>query len=144
MKKEKVVTGVEIEQLEDVSQSGDKRGPVFEWKNFTDRKTVQLTSYFRKNGSIFGNHFHKGTDPSKNPEFFFLVSGEAELWAWNKFTKEEAKVRLKPGMILTIWPHVLHKSTALTDIVYVEPRITVFDKNNSDTFPAEEYEKYQK
>ncbi len=144
MVKQKIITGVEIEQFDDVSQPGDKRGPVFEWKNFTGEKTVQLTGYTRKKGSIFGNHFHKGTDPSKKPELFFMVSGEAELWVWNKFTKEESKVRLKQGMLLTIWPHVLHKSTALTDIVYVEPRITLFDKKHPDTFPPEEYEGYQK
>jgi len=142
MKKEKIITGVEITQLEDVSQLGDKRGPVFEWKNFTNKKTVQLTSYFRKKGSMFGNHFHKGTDPSKNPEFFFIISGEAELWVWNKFSNEKSKVRLKPGTIVIIRPHVLHKCVALTEVVYVEPRITLFDPKKPDTYPAEEYARY--
>ncbi len=144
MKKQKIITGIEIQRLDDVSKPGDKRGPVFEWKNFTGKKTVQLTGYFRKKGSVFGHHFHKGTDPSKNPEFFFIIHGQAELWAWNKFTGEEAKVRVTPGTIITIWPHVLHKCTAVTDVVYAEPRITVFNKKKPDTFAPEEYNAYQK
>jgi dTDP-4-dehydrorhamnose 3,5-epimerase-like enzyme len=144
MKKKKIITGIEIVHLDDVSQPGDKRGTVFEWKNFTNGKTVQITGYVRKKGVVFGNHFHKGTDPSKNPEFFFVIHGEIELWAWNKFTDEEATIRLTPGTVMTIWPHVLHKCTAITDVVYAEPRITEFDKKKPDTFPPEEYSTYQK
>lgn len=138
-----LVKGVEIHQLKDRSEPGDTRGPVFEWKKFTDKTTVQLTSYARKMGNEFGNHFHKGSDPSKNPELFLLISGEARIWGFNKATKERKETKIGPGTVLVIWPGVLHGFKALTDVVYVEPRVTEFSKENPDTFPAVEYDSFK-
>ncbi|QQG39096.1 MAG: hypothetical protein HYS32_01405 [Candidatus Woesearchaeota archaeon] len=140
MKKQKIVEGIEIIRLDNASSN--TKGPVFEWKNFTNEKIVQITCYQRKKGVIFGNHFHKGIDSSKNPEMFLMVSGEADFSVYNKFSNEKKTIRIKEGDVIIIYPNVLHKFTAFTDVVYIEPRTTIFDKNDSDCFTPEEYENY--
>lgn len=134
----KFIAGVEIIRLESKTPN-DPRGHVFEWKGITDAQIVQISSYVRKKGTVAGNHFHKGDDPSKNPEIFMLVSGKGKLWAYNKRTKEEKEVEIGPGTVIKFWPNVLHKITSLTDVAYIEPRITPFDPKRPDTYPKEEY-----
>lgn len=49
------------------SNPRDERGSTFEWK-LQDKR--QITVLVRKKGSILGKHYHKGKDPSKNPDVF--------------------------------------------------------------------------
>jgi hypothetical protein len=134
-----LITGVDILVLEN---QGNTKGSVFEWKDFPVARLVQLTTIERKKGQLFGNHFHKGEDPSKNPEMFFLASGSLELRVKNKFTREASKTILHAGMGVVIKPHILHAFHPLTNIVGIEPRVSYFDKNHADCYSAEAYETY--
>lgn len=114
----------------------DQRGPTREWK-FPDGR--QITIFERKKGTKFGMHFHRGEDPSKNPEQFYLVSGKIsakflyQSYQGKKiFTAEECVI--KAGSTLTIYPFVYHEMNALEDCVFIEYRITHFDKEKPDTY----------
>ena len=114
----------------------DERGPTYEWCRGLPGKQVSI--YVRKRWSWFGNHFHGGRDPSKNPERFFLARGK--VW----FQAFEGKKRIVNGIIgsgaeIIIYPGILHSMRALTDVIFVEYRETEFDKSKSDTYPEEEY-----
>ena len=62
--------GIQINRIIS-SDFADPRGPTYEWcKGLLGQ---QVTIFYRNAGIIAGNHYHKGNDPSKNPEFFFLL-----------------------------------------------------------------------
>ena len=148
MKKEKlekegwkqVIAGVYIKQLLDKAKLGDLRGSTYEWKEITAQNIVQLSIYNRKSGVTFANHFHKGADPSKNPELFVVTRGEVEVAAYNNHTQERDTFTLTAGMVIALEPYVLHVFKALSDVCLVEPRVTCFNEQTPDTYPAEEYE----
>ncbi len=133
--------GVEIKKIEPV-KPGDPRGNTYQV--FQGLSGLQVSAYTRKAGVSFAGHFHKGDDPSKNPELFFLISGKTELYAKNGKTGEEITVRLEEGDMLTIEPGIWHEMKALTDVSFVEYRSTVFDPEKPDTYGKEEYEEYFK
>jgi dTDP-4-dehydrorhamnose 3,5-epimerase-like enzyme len=127
--------GLKIEKATSVSL-GDVRGGTFElFKGMPGR---QVTLYKRKKGASFANHFHKGIDPSKDPELFFVVSGKVTLFAKNKHG-EEFECTVEDLTFLTIDKNVYHEFVALTDVVFLEYRCTQFDSDNSDCFSKEEY-----
>lgn len=109
----------------------------WEWKQDDKR---QISVYFRKKGET-GSHFHKGEDPSKNPEEFLLVSGKMRFKLTDK-NLEETKFILdatqKP-IELIISPYVLHEYEVLEDSLYIKYRLTWFNHEKPDTFPAEEF-----
>ena len=118
-----VIPGVEIRRLKN---AGNYKGPIHQWTLPLDKPVVQLNAFDRAKGTLFGDHFHKGADPSKAPEFFWVIHGSFEFWAYNKFTKHENKATLTAGDTITIRPHILHRFEALTDVKYVEPRVTIY------------------
>ncbi len=108
----------------------DPRGPTYEWcKN---RSGKQVTIYKRKAGTIAGNHFHQGKDPSRNPEYFFLIDGKLKLIAFTD--SHHCEEIIESGTELIIGPNIKHSMEALTDIIFIEYRETVFDKDNPDTY----------
>ncbi len=117
--------------------NSDNRGSVYEWCK--GEKGVQVTVYKRKAGTVFANHYHKGRDPSKNPERFLLVSGKAKLVGYNGLLKETIDVIIDEDTEVIIMPNVLHTFEALTDVIFLEYRSTVFDPKNSDCYSAETY-----
>lgn len=101
----------------------------------------QVTIYSRKAGSWSGGHFHKGKDPSKNPEIFILISGTVvfefiETSGARNFLNVDAN---KNPQLLIIQPNVLHRMKAITDCKFIECRATPFDRSNPDTFPPEDF-----
>ena len=60
--------GAYIMKIEGVDPN-DSRGRTWEWR----KVGKQVTILERKKGAVFGQHYHKGEDSSKNPEQFFLV-----------------------------------------------------------------------
>ncbi len=108
----------------------DERGPTYNWV-FPDGRTVVL--YFRRKGSRLGGHYHKGEDPSKNPERFFIVKGrmKALFIGPNNERKEEI---LEERRELTIYPNVPHYLEVLEDTILAESRITPFDPGHPDTY----------
>lgn len=108
----------------------DKRGNTFEWK-FEDGR--QITIYYRKRDCEFGNHYHKGRDPSKNPEKFFIIQGKIRA---NFITPQGKRITktVKGREVILIYPNLVHSMKALEDTIFIEYRITHFDKNSPDTY----------
>ena len=117
----------------------DIRGNVYHV--IENRPGLQVTVYTRKSGVSFANHFHKGGDPAKNPEIFFLINGRVEMAAKNQ-RGEEFKTVLEPGHLLEIDPGIYHSMLALDDVVFFEYRATVFDESNKDSYSLDEFEVY--
>ena len=126
-------TGILLHKLSTANEQ-DQRGVTYEWCK--GLPGLQVTIYQRKKGSICGNHFHKGDDPSKNPERFFLVQGTMRLKAWN-LHGEHMNCLVEAGTEMILEPNVLHSLEAQTDVTYIEYRSTVFNKAKPDCYPAE-------
>ena len=101
----------------------------------------QITVYKRLDGEIAGEHFHKGEDPSKNPEYFLLVSGKIRFEFINESgTLHQVELSAENGPVeLIIYPFALHRATPLTDCCFIEYRKTIFDPEKSDTFGPEHF-----
>jgi oxalate decarboxylase/phosphoglucose isomerase-like protein (cupin superfamily) len=121
---------VKITRVEQANLN-DPRGPIYEWCK--GLPGMQLTIYERKKGISLGNHYHKGEDPSKNPEILFLAKGEFKLVAYDKQGRRfEADVQ--EGQEIKISPYVLHALKTLTDIILLEYRSNIFNKEKPDTY----------
>ena len=124
----------EVNELTPVNL-GDKRGPTYNW-TLPDGRSIVL--FFRKKGSILGNHYHKGEDPSKNPERFFLAMGKLKGKFRGPDGKEKEKtLEVKFGeqaLELTIYPFAWHSFEVLEDTLLVESRITPFDPDKPDVY----------
>jgi hypothetical protein len=120
--------GIQINKLKEIT---DSKGIVIEWCK--DLPGKQVTIYHRKAGITFGEHFHKGEDPSKNPERFFLIKGKLKLSATNK-NQEKFEEIIEENTEIIISPYVFHKMEAITDVSFIEYRSTVFNPQMSDTF----------
>jgi dTDP-4-dehydrorhamnose 3,5-epimerase-like enzyme len=135
------ITGIEITKISRANPD-DARGAIYNWSS--KKPGIEVAILKRKEGSIAGNHFHKGIDPSKNPETFFMVEGKAIFTAINGVTKESFEIILEPGMEVKISPGILHSFKALTNIIFIEFRQTYYDKKTADTYPAEDYDDFVK
>ena len=136
------MNGIRITHIHPVKPD-DPRGMTFEvFKGRPGRQVVAIT---RKAGQTFAGHFHTGKDRSKNPEKFFLISGEIRLDAWDGRTGEKAQIILQAGDQLDIGAGVWHEMKAFTDAVFIEYRESVFDPENEDTIRDKDaYEKWVK
>ncbi|KKS38929.1 MAG: hypothetical protein UV01_C0001G0005 [Parcubacteria group bacterium GW2011_GWA2_42_14] len=143
------MNGVKIERL-NPADPWDRRGLTTEWKF---ENGSQITVFERKKGIKFGGHYHAGGDPSKNPEKFYLVKGRVRakflvletLRVCGKSAvlvpKDKDKVGeeyiLTAGNTLTIWPYVYHEMEALEDCIFIEYRVTHFNREKPDTYPVQ-------
>ncbi len=103
---------------------------------------MQVTLYYRNKGDPCGAHFHKGDDPSKNPERFLPLAGKMYFMAFDG--KETAEFALQPKKELIIPPNIFHLLIIEEDSVFAEYRTTVFDKDHSDTYPQDKFESFLK
>ncbi len=131
--------GVAITTITPANPS-DERGAVYEL--FKGLSGQQVTVFTRNSGAVFGNHFHKGLDPSKDPEYFFLIQGEMTLSFYDGRTGQREIVPLVGGQLLTLEKGIYHSFEAMTDVIYIEHRKTIFDPAHSDCFLLGEYEAY--
>lgn len=133
------MNGVQINNIEP-SDITDHRGLTYEWcKGILGQ---QVTIYYRKAGIIAGDHYHKGHDPSKKPELFFLIDGEVDFTAKDGLTGDILEERITKGTEIIIQPGILHNMHTITPVIYVEYRATIFDKQKPDTYDASTYEDY--
>lgn len=131
--------GIQIEYIPS-KVPDDPRGEVFEL--FKGKPGRQVTLYTRVANTAFGNHFHRGDDPSKDPELIFIISGSCELYALNGFTGEEMRETVGEHTLISIQKGIYHELVAQTDVIFMEYRSTVFDPEHPDTYPKEAYEGY--
>jgi dTDP-4-dehydrorhamnose 3,5-epimerase-like enzyme len=111
----------------------NEKGRTIEWCRGLPGQQVSV--YYRKKGQQFAHHFHKGEDPAKNPERFFLIAGKVEISFFDPDTQEKEKQIIEAGEEMLIYPQVHHEAKALEDSIFIEYRETVFDPNRSDTYP---------
>lgn len=96
-----------------------------------ERSTSKFLLAYRSAGAEFGNHWHTGTCPAKNPEILLFVSGKMTLWISDIHHKEEKKVDLQAPLKLAIYPNTLHRFKAETDCAFLE--FNSLDEHISDT-----------
>lgn len=82
-----------------------------------------LGIYYRNKGAVSGRHYHKGTDPTKNPERHVLISGEAELYTKDLMTGEEATQKMTAPVVWEVGINIYHEVRALTDIIFLEQKM---------------------
>lgn len=132
------IAGILKSMLSCADPSSPKGRWTFEWHL---PNTHQITVYYRRAGSEAGGHYHEGTDPSKNPELFLLIFGKIKIRAYDK-DQQETMLHLdatEGPVQLVIQPFVLHFFEALTRVIYIEYRVTRFDKNAPDVHSVEEW-----
>ena len=135
---QKLIEGVRIGKIPLIQK--DIRGSVYRWCSGLSGKEISI---FQRNAGIsFGNHYHKGDDPSRNPERFLLLKGAVSFWAYNGITKERAEIVLEEFTEVEIDRGILHGSKAKTDVVFIEYRLNPYDEQNPDAYASETYEDY--
>jgi len=118
----------------------DERGSTYELHK--GEAIIQSTRCKRDAGSTGGSHFHKGDDDSKSPEKLYIDLGECLFWAKNGLTGDSIERDLGADTEIRIAPGILHGFYFKTDTLLTEWRCTEFDRNNSDTYSADEYDGY--
>jgi len=86
----------------------------------------------RKEGTISGNHYHKGLSKSKNPEILLLTAGEAEIDGHLNNGEEVFRQIVKAPVIIKIYPKVIHRIRAITSIQFLE--FNSIEEHKADTF----------
>ncbi len=102
----------------------DERGDTFA---YTGGPYGELMIIRRKKGSIAGNHYHTGSDPTRNPELQFVVSGKISFYAKNLDTNEESTLIIGPNTEIRISPRVFHRMEMLEDTTFLEFHTEVSD-----------------
>lgn len=90
---------------------------------------------YRNKGSVLGNHYHKGIEKRKNPEVFFLMSGNVELSVKHIETGETEKHECQAPCKIEFLINVIHTLYALTDLVFIE--FNSLEEHKNDTFYLE-------
>lgn len=126
---------VKVEALDCGNPNNDRGRRTWNWE--------KTAIYFRKKDEVFGGHFHKGDDPSKNPERFLLLCGAVQVDLEDQLGgKRTFAIFAGSGPIkLTIPPYTLHTLTALEDCWFLESRVTPFNPESPDTYPKEDFKK---
>lgn len=126
-----------IREIPPANPANEKGKRTFEIKF---RNGHQITYCLRKAREEVGKHFHKGSDPSKNPEVSILLSGTIHLFlCYPNGHKQERVITANLGpTIIEIEPLVGHTFICLTDCVFVEYRVTHFDPAHTDCYPLSE------
>ena len=136
--KKNPLQGFTIRTLKPANLGNERGKRTWEYKMLNG---PQISFYLRTKGEVFGNHFHKGKDHSKNPERIIFTSGIAQI----KFTYLSGKQKIviikatKAPQELLLFPYVLHSYKAKTNCTYVEYRSTWFNKKDPDTFSEKEF-----
>jgi oxalate decarboxylase/phosphoglucose isomerase-like protein (cupin superfamily) len=87
---------------------------------FSARESKYFTVLTRREGSISGNHYHKGKTKSKSPEILYFVKGRAKLAVEDTKTGEKEVHEINENTKVEIPAGIYHKVTALTDIIFLE------------------------
>ena len=135
---EKRGEGFSVRQLPKADVSNPRGERTWEWKM---PEGTQVSAFRRLKDEYFANHFHKGDDPSKNPERFLLLDGVLQVEILDidgNYSKEILETNSDP-VELIIQPWILHRMKALQECLYVEYRKTIFNPDSPDTYPPEEF-----
>ena len=114
--------GVEAKKMENI---GDAKGDIIN----IEADAVEIPVFYRKKGTVFGNHYHTGKDESKNPELIYFLKGKIRFIAKNISTGEKDEMELESPFELVIDPNIAHAYVALEDVIFIEPRKTKYSEN---------------
>lgn len=120
-------------KLNPVDSTNERGRRTWNW-DFGDKG--QVVVFHRKAGENFGAHFHKGLNPSKDPECLLLVSGKMRADFKGPRQAEWTTVDIDAvagPMEIVIPKKVLHAFFAYTDVLYIEYQTIKFAQNR-DTF----------
>ena len=95
----------------------DERGALH---YFATDRTGEFLLVYRNEGTVSGQHYHKGISAGKNPEDMLLVQGKANLHWKDLETNEEKTIELIAPTRVKIPANIWHELTAITDIVFIE------------------------
>ncbi len=107
-----------LEIIKHKARHTDERGDTFGY--VSENKFGEIMIVRRKKGSVAGNHYHTGSDPTRNPEIQFILSGKVQFVAKNLTTKEEGTFIIEPNTEIKISPMVFHKMEMLEDTTFLE------------------------
>ncbi len=113
-----------IELINHNPRHQDERGDTF---GYVGGPYGEIMIIRRKKSSIAGNHYHTGSDPTRNPEIQFVVSGRISFYAKNLDTNEESTFIISPNTEIRISPRVFHRMEMLEDTVFLEFHTEVSD-----------------
>ncbi len=83
-------------------------------------RTGKALSIFRKKDTVFGNHYHTGSQATKNPEIFWLLHGTLKLEYRHIESNEWIVLDAIAPVKIDIYPYVVHRVTAITDAYMLE------------------------
>src|SRR3989338_2725982 len=124
------MNGVSVKQIKPVN-ADDPKGLTYEL--FKGIHGMQVTYCTRNAEKIFGDHYHRGDDPSKNPERVVLLSGSCAFIACNG-VETEIHFLNQTTLEIIIQPSVIHAFFPRENISFIEYRSTVYNHENNDTF----------
>lgn len=117
------MNGVKI--IKHSPKHSDGRGETFSYT--ADRNLASAKNGFkeilvvrRKKGAVSGQHYHKGTDPSRNPEIHYVISGKLKLIVKDLSTGRSESHIIRLNTELRIGPNIYHKMEFLEDTVFLE------------------------
>ena len=84
-------------------------------------KTEKCILIEAKKRTILGEHYHKGTVETKNPEVNVVVKGKAKYTLKDVRTDEQTEVIVEAPSIIEIYPFAYHTIEALEDLSFLEP-----------------------
>ncbi len=127
-----------IRKLRPANPKNPRGKRTWAWK-FRDGR--QIPYYTRHKGEIFGGHFHKGEDPSKNPEYFLLLFGSFRITFMTRSGKilREVIDASRGPIEVVVYPNLYHTLKAIKDCGYIEYRVTHFNPKKPDTFRWDEF-----
>lgn len=128
----------EIAALPCANPDNEKGRTVWQWPLPDGR---QVSYYRRRAGTVAGGHFHTGSDPSKKPERFLLLSGRMKVRMISRHRQEYIEMLdATDGPVeLILHPYVLHYFTLETDVEYIEYRVTRFNPECPDVHDEIEF-----
>lgn len=97
--------------------SNDERG--FTMQLFGEHTTHNYLFALRKAGYESGNHYHTGSNPRKNPEILFVVSGEMLLTTISPAGKKQENL-IKSVSKVTIPAGYWHHLKSVSDCLFFE------------------------
>jgi hypothetical protein len=110
------------------SISNNANGETYE---FLNQGGAGMLIAYRKEGSMSGNHYHKGEVDAKNPEQLILQSGKVEISATSVLSGRYVKEMALAPCRVEVYPNYRHSLLAITDIVFIE--LNSLDEHIRDT-----------
>lgn len=120
-------------KLED---EGNFKGKVFNI-DFAGLDIKQLAVFYREKGLKTDGHFHKGNNPSRDPEISYVLKGKMKI-SFEGLDGAKDEVILEEGEGLVLEKMVFHKYEILEDVIFIEPK-AVPEKELPDTFDHQEF-----